>query len=69
LLGEGADDRKVWIESRLRELTEVFAVSVAGFLVQQNDLHVLVRLDPGRGWTGSARAGYSAGSSLRPGSV
>src|SRR6185437_9016313 len=46
LLGEGHDDRKLWIESRLRELAEIFAVSVAGFSVMDNHLHVLVRLDP-----------------------
>ena len=33
LLGEGPDDRKVWIESRLHELAEIFAVSVGGFSV------------------------------------
>ena len=53
LLGEGASDRKVWIENRLRELAEIFAVSVGGFSVLDNHLHVLVRLDPGlaQGWS------------------
>jgi hypothetical protein len=46
LLGEGPCDRKVWIESRLRELAEIFAISVGGFAVLDNHLHVLVRLDP-----------------------
>ena len=46
LLGEGPSDRKVWIESRLQELAEIFAVSVGGFSVLDNHLHVLVRLDP-----------------------
>src|SRR5262249_50696138 len=46
LLGEGPNDRKVWIESRLQELAEIFAVSVGGFSVLDNHLHVLVRLDP-----------------------
>ncbi len=45
LLGEGTTDRKVWIESRLQELGEIFAVSVGGFSVMDNHLHVLVRLD------------------------
>jgi hypothetical protein len=45
LLGEGPNDRKVWIESRLQELAEIFAVSVGGFSVLDNHLHVLVRLD------------------------
>jgi hypothetical protein len=47
LLGEGTGDRKGWIESRPQELAEIFAVSVAGFSVMDNYLHVLVRLDPG----------------------
>src|SRR4051794_30309686 len=53
LLGEGAGDRKVWIETRLRELADVFAVAVRGFSVLDNRLHVLVRLDPevAQGWS------------------
>jgi REP element-mobilizing transposase RayT len=53
LLGEGLSHRKVWIESRLRELAEIFAVSVGGFSVLNNHLHVLVRLDPdlAGGWS------------------
>jgi hypothetical protein len=46
LLGEGPHDRKAWIEHRLQELAEIFAVTVAGFSVLDNHLHVLVRLDP-----------------------
>ena len=46
LLGEGANDRKVWIETRLRELAEIFSISVGGFSVLDNHLHLLVRLDP-----------------------
>ena len=45
LLGEG-QDRKEWIENRLKELAEIFGVSVAGFAVLDNHLHLLVRLDP-----------------------
>src|SRR5271165_4542933 len=53
LLGEGPFDRRVWIERRLQELAEIFAVSVAGFSVLDNHLHVLVRLDPdvAKGWS------------------
>jgi hypothetical protein len=40
LLGEGPRDRKVWIESRLRELAEIFAVSVAGLSVMDNLLRI-----------------------------
>ena len=40
LLGEGANDRKVWIETRLRELAEIFAVAVGGFSVLDNLLRI-----------------------------
>ncbi len=46
LLSEGPLDRKQWIDKRLEELAEIFAVSVGGFSVMDNHLHVLVRLDP-----------------------
>ena len=39
-------NRKYWIEQRLEELAGTFAVSVGGFSVMDNHLHVLVRLDP-----------------------
>jgi len=47
LLGEGASDRKIWIDNRLRDLSEIFSLAVGGFSVLDNHLHVLVRLDPG----------------------
>jgi hypothetical protein len=46
LLGEGPDDRKEWIEHRVQELAEVFAIAIGGFSVLDNHLHLLVRLDP-----------------------
>jgi hypothetical protein len=46
LLSEGPFNRKEWIENRLKELAEIFAISVGGFSVLDNHLHVLVRLDP-----------------------
>lgn len=46
LIGEGGMHRKEWIQSRLQTLAEAFAVSVCGFAVMDNHLHVLVRLDP-----------------------
>lgn len=48
LLSEGQEDRKQWIEDRLRELSGVFAVEIAGFAVLDSHLHVLVRLCPDR---------------------
>jgi REP element-mobilizing transposase RayT len=52
-LGEGETDRKGWIERRLQELAEIFAVAVGGFSVLDNHLHVLLRLDPdvAAGWS------------------
>lgn len=46
LCGEGFEHRKVWIESRLEHLAKQFAISVCGFAIMDNHLHVLVRLDP-----------------------
>ena len=53
LLGEGEFDRKEWIDRRVKELAEIFAVSVGGFSVLDNHLHLLVRLDPdvATGWS------------------
>jgi hypothetical protein len=53
LLGEGENDRKVWIENRLREPAEIFSLAVAGFAVLDNHVHMLVRLDPevANGWS------------------
>ena len=46
LLGERTSNRKLWIENRLEELAQIFSISVAGFAVLDNHLHVLARLDP-----------------------
>jgi REP element-mobilizing transposase RayT len=53
LCGEGFEHRKAWIEARLEVLAKQFAVSVCGFAILDNHLHVLCRLDPGvaDGWT------------------
>ncbi len=56
LLGEENNagiDRKAWIENRLKELAEIFAISVGGFSVLDNHLHLLLRIDDrlASGWT------------------
>ena len=53
LLAEGACNRKAWLEHRLQELAQCFAVAIGGFAVMDNHLHVLLRLDPQvlAGWT------------------
>jgi REP element-mobilizing transposase RayT len=45
LCGEGFEHRKQWIEDRLERLAGCFGVSVCGFAVMDNHLHVLARLD------------------------
>jgi len=47
LCGEGFEHRKKWIEERIELLARNFAVSVCGFSLMDNHLHVLARLDPG----------------------
>ena len=44
--GTRLECRKQWIELRLERLVESFAISVAGFSVMDNHLHLLFRLDP-----------------------
>jgi hypothetical protein len=56
LLGEssqGGFDRKAWIEDRLRELADIFAIAVGGFAVLDNHLHLLLRIDDlvAQGWS------------------
>jgi hypothetical protein len=53
LLGERDFDPKERIDHRVKELGEIFAVSVGGFSVMDNHLHALLRLDPyvARGWS------------------
>jgi hypothetical protein len=46
LMGDGAEDRKQWIEDRLELLTRHFSIAVGGFAVLDNHLHVVCRLDP-----------------------
>ena len=35
-----------WLENRLEELADIFAVAVGGFSMIENRLHELLRLDP-----------------------
>ena len=45
LCGEGFEHRKQWIEDRLEELAGIFAISVAGYSILDNHLHVVLRLE------------------------
>ena len=53
LLGEGPKNRKLWIENRIEELAQIFSISVGGFSVLDNHLHLLLRLDaePAEQWS------------------
>jgi hypothetical protein len=46
LLGERDDNQREWLENRLEELADIYAVAVGGFSMMENHLHVLLRLDP-----------------------
>ncbi len=51
--GQSFEHRKAWIEQRLLELTESFAVDVYGYAVMSNHYHAVVKVDPARvqGWS------------------
>lgn len=46
--GESFEHRRGWIESRLRELSGVFAVDVNGYAVMSNHFHLVVHVDAAR---------------------
>ena len=45
LCGEGRGHRKHWIENRLKEMVELFAIECGGFSLMDNHLHLLLRID------------------------
>ena len=46
LTGRDCSHRKLWVEDRLRELAELFALNIYAYAVMSNHLHVVVQLDP-----------------------
>jgi len=51
LTGRSFEHRRQWVEDRIRELAGIFGVSVWGYAVMSNHLHVVVQTlpDAGRG--------------------
>ena len=45
LCGEGGGHRKMWIENRLQELSEIFVIGVCGYAVLDNHMHVVLQLN------------------------
>ena len=44
--GKSYDHRREWVEGRLLELAEIFALGVYAFSVMSNHVHVVLRIDP-----------------------
>ena len=51
LLEEGPTDRKQWIENRITDLAQIFALAVGGFTVMNNHLHLLLDPEVAESWS------------------
>jgi REP element-mobilizing transposase RayT len=52
--GRNFDHRRDWVEARLIDLAESFAVGLYAWAVMGNHTHVVLRIDPGQVWSWSA---------------
>ncbi len=52
--GRSFEHRRAWVEDRIHQLAEVFAVAIWGFAVMSNHVHVVVELQPdiAASWSG-----------------
>ena len=46
--GQSFEHRKVWLEKRFFELSEIFAIGLAAYAVMSNHYHIVVRIDAER---------------------
>ena len=65
LCGDAFEHRKEWVYKRLRFLADLFPVSVAGYAVMSNHLHLVVRYDPTAAAEWSADTVYDRWFTLR----
>ena len=52
--GKSYEHRREWVEGRLLELADIFAVGIYAYAVMSNHVHIVVRIDPGAAATWSA---------------
>jgi REP element-mobilizing transposase RayT len=67
--GKNFEHRRKWIERRIFELAEHFAVSVFAYAVMSNHLHIVLRNDPKQAWAWSNREVAERWLALFPGSI
>lgn len=48
--GRSFEHRKQWIEDRILELAQIFAVAVHAYAVMSNHVHVVLEIDPRAAW-------------------